>query len=391
MLYANGSFAPAPGASYGDSNVVSLLGTFGSNTVSTTGNVTSGNLRTGGNIVFTANTSQVVFNTTAFISGNANSLTRDGSILLQPYTGAGSTFPGVIIGGAGRLLAPNGSVHQIFNASDVTFQVAAKVIAGTAATSTTTGALQITGGGGFTTNVYVGGSLVRTGAISQTAWTTSGIGLRIPTSTYTDNSTSAGTQAASYVNLMDAPTLAFANAVTVTNATTLFVAAPTAGTNATITNAYAVVANGAVSISGNVTTAGNFVGNGASLTNVVTKVTGSWTVTTGTNTYSFTVPTSGTYQLWVECNIANGILSYNATATVTNSNVPVVGQQFAWVYNGGGTPVDFTSIPNQFIGTGNTIVRSSVASSATTNRFDFGINNTSGGNVTASYGYAKIS
>jgi hypothetical protein len=84
-------------------------------------------------------------------------------------------------------------------------------------------------------------------------------------------------------------------------------------------------------------------------------------------------------------------LAYNAIATVTNSNVPVVGQQFAWVYNGGGTPIDFTSIPNQFVGTGNTIVRNSTAPSATTNRFDFGINNTSGGNVTVSYGYVKIS
>jgi hypothetical protein len=132
--------------------------------------------------------------------------------------------------------------------------------------------------------------------------------------------------------------------------------------------------------------------NGVSiLSGVVSKTTGSWTVTVGTNTYSFTVPTSGTYQLWVNCNIPNGILAYNATATVTNSNVPVVGQQFAWVYNGGGTPVDFVSIPNQFTGTANTIVRSNTAPSATTNRFDFGINNTSGGNVTVSYGWIQIS
>jgi hypothetical protein len=132
--------------------------------------------------------------------------------------------------------------------------------------------------------------------------------------------------------------------------------------------------------------------NGVSiLSGVVSKTTGSWTVTAGTNTYSFTVPTSGTYQLWVNCNIPNGILAYNATATVTNSNVPVVGQQFAWVYNGGGTPVDFVSIPNQFTGTANTIVRSNTAPSATTNRFDFGINNTSGGNVTVSYGWIQIS
>jgi len=145
-----------------------------------------------------------------------------------------------------------------------------------------------------------------------------------------------------------------------------------------------------ISVAGNVT-ATYFVGNGALLTGVAIKTTGSWTVPTGNSTQSFTVPASGTYQLFVDCNIPNGILAWNATATVTNSNVPVVGQQFAWVYNGGGTPIDFTSIPNQFVGTGNTIVRSSVSPSVTTNRFDFGINNTSGGNVTVSYGYVKIS
>jgi hypothetical protein len=154
-------------------------------------------------------------------------------------------------------------------------------------------------------------------------------------------------------------------------------------------NIVATVSNTGVAVTGNVS-ATNFVGSGSLLSGVAIKTTGSWTVPTGNSTQSFTVA-SGTYQLWVDCNIPNGILAWNAIATVTNSNVPVVGQQFAWVYNGGGTPIDFTSIPNQFVGTGNTIVRSSVSPSATTNRFDFGINNTSGGNVTVSYGYAKIS
>ena len=143
-----------------------------------------------------------------------------------------------------------------------------------------------------------------------------------------------------------------------------------------------------ISTTGNVT-ASNFFGNGSTLSNVATQVTGSWTVTTGTNTYSFTV-SSGTYSMWVTSNIPNGIIAWNATATVTNNNVPVVGTQYAWVYDGGGTPIDFVSIPNQFTVTANTIVRSNVAPSATTNRFDFSINNTSGGNVIVNYGYTKI-
>jgi hypothetical protein len=150
------------------------------------------------------------------------------------------------------------------------------------------------------------------------------------------------------------------------------------------------ISAGNVSATGNVTAA-NFFGNGNTLSNVATTFESTWTVPTGNSTQSFTVTPNNTYYLWVDCNIPNGILTWNATATITNTNVPVVGAQYAWVYTGGGTPIDFTSIPNQFVGTANTIVRSSVAPSATTNRFDFGINNTSGNTVTVNYGYARIS
>jgi hypothetical protein len=136
-----------------------------------------------------------------------------------------------------------------------------------------------------------------------------------------------------------------------------------------------------------------FTGDGSGLTNlsgVTTKTTGEWTVATGSGTYSITVPASGTYQIWVRGNIPNGIIAYNATAVVTNTNVPVVGNQYAWVYSGGGTPIDFTSIPNQFTGTNSTIVRSSTAPSATTNRFDFGINNSSTSTQIVYWGYVTL-
>jgi hypothetical protein len=160
-------------------------------------------------------------------------------------------------------------------------------------------------------------------------------------------------------------------------------------------NLYAVNVNGVnQAMSGYVSAVGNvygdsIIGNGSGLTGVAKQTTGSWTVTPGTNNYSFTV-NSGTYNMWVTGNIPNGIIVWNATATITNTNVPVVGQQYAWVYDGAGTPLDFVSIPNQFTGTGNSIVRSNTAPSTTTNRFDFSINNTSGGNVTVSYGYTAL-
>jgi len=161
-------------------------------------------------------------------------------------------------------------------------------------------------------------------------------------------------------------------------------------TNLYFTNARAIAAvtNTTLSnltISGDLSVTGSVTG-----TNLPSKTSGSWTVTTGTNTYSITVPASGTYQIWVRGNIPNGIIAYHATAVVTNTNVPVVGTHYAWVYNGGGSPIDFTSIPNQFIGTSNTIVRSSVAPSATTNRFDFGISNSSGSSQTVYWGYVTL-
>jgi hypothetical protein len=140
----------------------------------------------------------------------------------------------------------------------------------------------------------------------------------------------------------------------------------------------------------NVVTANSFVGNGATLSNVATQITGSWTVTAGTNNYSFTLPINNTYQLWVLGNIPNGIIVYNATVSVSNTNVPVIGQQFAWNYEGGGNILMFTSIPAQIVGTAGTISNAAPAV-ANTSVFTFGINNTSGNTVTVNYGYTKIS
>jgi len=121
--------------------------------------------------------------------------------------------------------------------------------------------------------------------------------------------------------------------------------------------------------------------------NINERTTGSWTVTTGSATYSFTVPGNNTYTMWVKGTIDNGIIVWNATATVSNANVPVIGQQYAWNYTGGGTPLEITAIPAQFIGTANTIVSSNPSVGTTSNVFNFTINNTSGSAQTVYWGY----
>jgi hypothetical protein len=117
---------------------------------------------------------------------------------------------------------------------------------------------------------------------------------------------------------------------------------------------------------------------------------GSWTVTAGTNTYSFTLPSDGTYTMWVKGNIPNGIIVWNATASVSNTNVPAIGTQYAWNYTGGGSPISLTSIPDQIKGTAGTISTDATYVGTTSNRFDFGISNTSGASQTVYYGYTKI-
>jgi hypothetical protein len=117
---------------------------------------------------------------------------------------------------------------------------------------------------------------------------------------------------------------------------------------------------------------------------------GSWTVATGTATYSFTLPSDGTYTMWVKGNIPNGIIVWNATASVSNTNVPAIGTQYAWNYTGGGTPISLTSIPDQIRGVAGTISTDATYEGTTSNRFDFGISNTSGESQTVFYGYTKI-
>ena len=124
-------------------------------------------------------------------------------------------------------------------------------------------------------------------------------------------------------------------------------------------------------------------------TNVVSPVSGSWTLSAGTNTVSFTVTAGQSYVMWVNGNIPNGIVNWNATVTLSNSNVPVIGVQYGWYYLAGNA-LELTSIPSQIVGTAGSISTSAPAGS-NTNTFTFGITNNSGSSQIIYYGYIKIS
>jgi hypothetical protein len=124
-------------------------------------------------------------------------------------------------------------------------------------------------------------------------------------------------------------------------------------------------------------------------TNVVSPVSGSWTLSAGTNTVSFTVTAGQSYVMWVNGNIPNGIVNWNATVTLSNSNVPAIGVQYGWYYLAGNA-LELTSIPSQIVGTAGTISTSSPAVS-NSNTFTFGITNNSGSSQVVYYGYVKVS
>jgi hypothetical protein len=134
-----------------------------------------------------------------------------------------------------------------------------------------------------------------------------------------------------------------------------------------------------------------FSGSYTDLTNkptIVEKTTGSWTLAAGANTVSLTVPGPGTYSIWVNGNIPNGIVTYTATVVVTNNNVPVVGSSYGWYYAAGNALV-LTAIPTQIVGSPNTI-STAVVSTTTAYTFTFGITNNSGSAKVVDWGYTKL-
>ncbi len=125
-----------------------------------------------------------------------------------------------------------------------------------ASSSSNGGTITTAGGAAIAKSLYVGTMIVVGGtAVSASAWGASGIQSRYASANYTDNSTAgSGTASLSTFNSFAQPTLLASNTgVTTTTAATIYIAnAPAAGTNMTITNAYALyVAAGKSLMAGN--------------------------------------------------------------------------------------------------------------------------------------------
>ena len=142
-------------------------------------------------------------------------------------------------------------------------------------------------------------------------------------------------------------------------------------------------------INGNSGTGGITFPDSTVQTTAYISTSGSWTLATGSNTVSISVPLNGNYIMWVNGNIPNGIVEWNATVNVSNSNVPAIGSQYAWYYMAGNALV-LTAIPDQIIGTVGVISTSSSYVGNTANVFTFGITNNSTSTQVVAWGYTTL-
>lgn len=194
------------------------------------------------------------------------------------------------------------------------------------------------------------------GAVSSAAWTTSGVGIRQAAATYTDT-TSSGTVSSVYINSLGTPTIATSNVTTFTNAASMFIGnAPTAGTNATITNSLSLVVNersrfhGYVGIGGATVNPTSVLQIGANQSDVswttagklfavggqtLTDTTGSGTITTRVAS-SFGAPTFASSS---SVTVTNGANVYIAGAPANGTNTTVTNPYALWV-DAGNTRLD---------------------------------------------------
>ncbi len=91
VLYGNGVFATAPSSTYGNSNVATFLGSYGSNTISTTGNIAVGAVTASGKIGYSAG-ANVTQTTSRSTSVTINALSGEITLFASSMTGGQVDF-----------------------------------------------------------------------------------------------------------------------------------------------------------------------------------------------------------------------------------------------------------------------------------------------------------
>jgi hypothetical protein len=360
-ILGNGSQLTGLPATYGNANVANYLPTF-------SGNLTAGNISAAGNV-----TGNFILGNIAFANGipatygNANVAnylpTFSGNISAGNISATGNIQANYFLGNGSQLTG----LPATYGNSNVT-----TLLAGFGSNTIST-----------TGNITAGNLIGNINITGNVQGTTANVTLVAGSYSYTFDNTGN-------LTLPTSGDLVFNANTTLTSISNGNITIDPNGTGQLLVTATTPAQFGnTISAAGNITTAGKFVGNGSQLSNVLIKSSGSWTLTTGTNTVSFSVTAGQTYTMWVNGNIPNGIVIWNATVTLTNTNVPAIGQQFGWYYAAGNALV-LASIPSQIIGTAGGISNASPAV-ANSNVFTFSITNNSGSSQTVYYGWTQIS
>lgn len=247
LLLGGGSLAVTSAKTLTASNTLTLTGTDGSSVAFGTGGTvlySGGALGTPSSGTLTNATGLPVGGISATGTPSASTFLRgDGSwqTVGSSTLTVGSTATSG--GAAGQIMFDTGSV--LSESSSLVWDNTNKLL-----TATGLG----TGGGANTGGITVsGGALTLSGNISANAWTTSGIRYKSVAATLTDL-TSTGTVTAAYTNVYGGNTIAASNATTFTDYFTTFITQPTAGTNVTFTNRWALGLSGNLKILGGTVT-----------------------------------------------------------------------------------------------------------------------------------------
>lgn len=228
---------------------------------------------------------------------------------------------------------------------------------------------------GFGTNSPAGKVHI-SGAISASSWTTNGLGLRLDAATYT-NTSSSGTVTVQAGHAIGASTFDSSSAVTVTDASTLYIAGPAAGTgNTTVTRGWGTyLASGFSYFNGGISVGTTVQTNG--VVNAANNSTNTAATAVIYATSTQTVSSNGAY-------VTNGVVgdvTTAASANNTSSNSAKGVSGIARVSGSAGTVSGTVAVNGSIAFTGTNTL---------TNAYTFRANNVSNsgpGTLTSAYGY----
>jgi hypothetical protein len=182
--------------------------------------------------------------TTAITGGTSGRVLKNnaGTVGEYPVAGSGANVPlidGTLVVASGKTATVNDNITLASDGTGTrTLNVGAGGTLGSNAFTSTS--YMPLAGGTFTGDVtHSGAAIIISGNISTAAWTTSGVRIKGTPGTLTDT-TSSGTVAAAYTDVLGGNTIAASSATTFTNYFTQYNKDPIAGTNVTLTNKWAM-------------------------------------------------------------------------------------------------------------------------------------------------------